>query len=825
LKLSLNWLGDFVDLNDIPLEKLIDRLTLSTCEVDGFEKIYSHLENVVLAEVLTVEKHPSADRLSVCQVKAGTQKWTIVCGAPNVAAGQLVPLAKVGCELPSADGVKKISETNIRGVVSKGMLCSAQEIGLEKITGETAGLLVLNDRIAAEKTGTPLSEIFPLKDTILDIDNKSITHRPDLWCHFGFAREIAAIFHKKIKFDPLASKKPAADPSLPVKKIQIEKGTAKAYYGMHCANVETRPAPFWMQARLIAIGQKPINNIVDASNYLLFEIGQPNHAFNAAKLKSDIITVASQGGSYRLKNFTTLDEETRSVPEGTIVIYDGRGEKAIPVALGGIMGGLESGIAEDTKSLFLESATFPREKIRATLSSLPLRTDSAVRFEKGQDPSKAEKALYRLYDLLKESCPGIRAGKISGSAPEPGKRSKIVVQLSFLQKRLGFAVPPAEVKSVLTRLGYDVKAPAAKGDVKYTLSAPSYRSQYDVTIPEDIVEELGRIHGYDNIDPAPPLSPVEPTPVNRERMFERQFKLHMHAEGFTETRNYSFVPEDDNLAFGSAGLALKNPLASGQNRLRLSQVPGLLKQGTANQDRFAKVQLFEFGRVYFKNPADQKTDLARELRRCTVLAIDSGDENVEGAFLKFRLSIEKVLLRSIPHALTLEENSDASSGIYSASFLHPKCSLKITDGAGGKVLGVIGMLNPGWAKKYDIKRGAFLCDFYLDELFALYEKNRTVSRYSVPSIYPDSDFEFSILMPENAPTHIPARIVTGLGIDEIKSVELITIYRGEPLPPRTQSASFRVLCGRKDRTMKGEEIQSIMDSIISKLSAAGYPLR
>ncbi len=839
MKLSLNWLGDFVDLTGIPVEKLVERLTMAVCEVDHCRAVYSHLNDVIAAKVLEVKPHPDADRLRLVQVDAGGgKKLAIVCGAPNVKEGMIVPLAQIGCVLPVSDTESMtIKEAKIRGVTSLGMLCSAQELGLEKLTGETDGLLSLEGASPENiKPGRPLSKIFPLTDTVLDIDNKSITHRPDLWCHFGFAREIAAIFGKKIKFDPTKTAAPKSDPKLPAKKIEIEKGCAHAYYGMYCSNVSVSPGPLWLRARLINVGQKPINNIVDASNYTMLEMGQPNHTFDAGVLKEKIIAVAKNGGKRKVKSFMTLDEIERPVPDGTVLIYDGKGPSAEVVALGGIMGGMKSGISGRTDSLFLESATFPRELIRRALSSLQLRTDSAVRFEKGQDPSKAKPALFRLVQLIKESCPDMKTGALTGEGAKE-YRSKISVTLSFLRTRLGFEIPAALVKKILGSLGFIVRQTGGAANPKFSITAPSWRSQYDVTIPEDIVEELGRIYGYDNIKPIAPLMEAKAGPFNRERSFERCVKSHLAESGsYTETYNYSFVSEKDNEIFGDKGLGLKNPLASGQNRLRLSVVPGLLRQAASNQDRFQTVRLFEMGRVYWKDPLKKPEELAREEKRLSIVSIPRPGENEEDtveSFVDFRAVLEKFFLEllNFPAVLVMTaELEDPREQLVqkftlrnSYPFLHPGCALEIF--LDKENIGMAGMINPSFAKRFDLKRDVFVADISFDRFFAVYDRKRKDYRYSIPSIFPDSRFELSLVMDETAHTHLPVNVIRGLNIKEIKDISLINIYRGDPLPGDKKSVSYSIECGIADGTLTGERLQKILESCVAALAKKGFILR
>jgi len=835
MKLSVNWLNDFVDVKSIPVEKLVSRLTLSTCEVEEVFPVFGHLDGVVAAKIVERKPHPDADRLSVCRVETGGETLTIVCGAPNAAEGLVVPLATIGTELPTETGSIKIAKSKLRGVDSHGMLCSATELGLSPLTGEIDGLLVLDPKI---KPGTPFSKLYPgIQDTILDIDNKSITHRPDLWCHYGFAREIAAIFHKPLKKDPLASKLPKSDPKLPQKKIVIEDGAAKGYFGLSCTGVRVAPAPVWMQVRLMNIGQKPINNIVDASNYVMFELGQPNHTFDAKQLKSDTVTVASAGKG--AKSFTTLDGVERTLPDGCVMIFDGKPSASSAVAIGGIMGGMNSGIEETTTELFLESATFPREKIRRALSHLQLRTDSAIRFEKGQDPAKAKPALARLVELLGESSPEMKVGAPSGESVEGAKQNKISVSLSFLHERVGFAIKEKDVTATLERLHFTVKTSPSKKqpadgnpDVTFQITAPTFRSQYDITIPEDIVEELGRIHGYDNIEPVAPQSPIESLPLHTRRAFERRVRAHaVLAGGFNETYNYSFASQSDNQLFYNDGLKLKNPIHADADRLRISLIPGLLRQGHLNQDRFETVKLFEYGRIYYKDPKKKPTEIATEEYRLAFLTIpphEKGDDADGGAifreFLKFRSGFERMVIDLFGERGLLRSITDAGEDLHTTRFLHPGCGVEFVTQDGVR-LGVAGILNPFFAQQFEMKRPALIAEFYFDCLYTHFEATRKTVRYTTPSIFPDSTFELSIVMDETDSTALPVELIESLAFPELRAIRLLSIYRGPPLPDRKKSASYEIRCGMDQGTLTGERLQEILEGSIQILAKNGLSLR
>ncbi len=820
MKLSYNWLNDYVDLSTIEIKDLINRLTLATCEVEEVTDSFPGLEKIIIARIVACEKHPQADRLQICQIDAGKFQGKIVCGAPNARPGILVPFAPVGASIPGKDGKGlTIGKANIRGIESHGMLASAAELGLEKIFAGD-GLLELTD-VPGAAAGEPLTKIVP-SDLTITIDNKSITNRPDLWCHFGFAREISAVYRKKLKFDPTA-KKPAFKASKLTKKIVVEKDSALAYFGAVCENARVLETPLWMRLRLAAVGQKSINNIVDASNYVMLELGQPNHTFDLKTLSEKTVTVALSNA--KSPDFKTLDGELRKLPEKSVLIFDGEGKHARPVALGGIMGGENSAIAPDTANIFIESATFPRELIRRTLKKIDLRTDSAMRFEKGQDPAKAKPAIYRIAELIRETCPDLLLGAVTGQSVPP-KQSKIKLTLSFLQNRLGFAVSAKEVTTTLTWLGFDVKAD--KSGKTFNITAPTYRSQYDVTIPEDIVEELGRVHGYDHIAPVPPVVPVLAKSLDHARLLERRMKRFLVDEGFTETLNYSFVKREDNEVIGQHGIALLNPLG-GMSHMRLSLIPGLLSQIAVNQDRYAEVSLFEFGRVYGASRKPESAFLhaqgpaAEEKRICAakILPEKLDHDAQEEALAQFREILKEMAALSNRAIDTGALAQGETWGVSGAEWdiFHPSARIAIT--CDGKTAGLIGLMHPTLAERFSIKRPVVLAELSFDRI----ADKSALAAYRPPSVYPDSVFDVTAILEEAETTRRPIDVVMGLKAPEIHSMELTTIYRGAPIEEGKKAASYKIRCRKPDGTLTTEEWRPIFERVITAIEGAGMPLR
>ncbi|RME89367.1 MAG: phenylalanine--tRNA ligase subunit beta, partial [Candidatus Hydrogenedentota bacterium] len=402
MKLSWNWLNEYIDLRNYRPEEIANVLTMKSCEVEGVEEFLPHLDDILVAEVKSVKKHPNADKLVICEVFDGKETLQIVTGAPNVEDSKKYPLAKIGVTLPNGLTMKK---AKLRGVESYGMLCSAEEIGLEDfILPESPeyGILPLPQELTV---GTSLRTAWNLADVILDIDNKSITHRPDLWSHYGFARELSAILDLPLKNRPEEIQINCAtfEPDKPI-KVEMEKGSAIAYCNAQFRQVHIQPSSIFMQARLLACGMRPINNVVDASNYVMLAMGQPNHAFDLDKLTGPIQINFSKEGEI----LKTLDGQERKLPAGLVLIRD----NSVPVALGGVMGGETTEVSEDTKELFFESACFYRKDIRKAVSQLGIRTEASARFEKGQTPVNAPIAIRMFANLLLKTCPSLEMSDI-----------------------------------------------------------------------------------------------------------------------------------------------------------------------------------------------------------------------------------------------------------------------------------------------------------------------------------------------------------------------------------------------------------------------------
>ena len=538
---------------------------MKTAECEGVENIGSLLAEAAPAIVESVGPIEGSKNV-VATVDAGRYgKKTVVCGAQNCRPGirtVYVPL-----------GVKTVS-----GVASDGMLASAAEL---EITRDHKGVIELNGVMA-----------LPVPDSVIEIDNKSITHRPDLWGHHGMAREVAAITGKKLR-DPVRLEL-LPGPGGPV-RVQIDDlALCPRYSALVFENVTVQPSPLWLQHRLTSVGLNPINNIVDLTNYIMAELAQPMHAFDRAKLRGETVWARPARAG---ENIVALNDEGYDLNPANLVIADAAG----PIALAGVIGGRDSAISDSTKTIVLESANFHAGSVRKTSSTLKLRTDASMRFEKAQDPANTVRGLARALELLQELSPGIRlVGGLADVHREWAEPAPVSLDLDWLARKLGRVLDAAEVRRILESLQFGV---SQKDTRTFSVSVPSWRATKDIALPDDLVEEIGRMVGYDSIEPKPPLVPCAPSYDPPEREFLRGIKRTLAARGFTEVLNYSFLSEEEARRFGlplEDHVRVLNPIAAGQELLRTSLLPGIHRNIVENAKYLDHFRVFEVGHEIHK---------------------------------------------------------------------------------------------------------------------------------------------------------------------------------------------------------------------------------
>jgi phenylalanyl-tRNA synthetase beta chain len=793
LRLSLNWLCDYADFNKIPFETIFEKISLSICEVDEVEEYKQELELIKAVQILKLEKHTGADNLWVSLVTDGKSEHTVVTGAKNLKVGDLVPLAIPGAVIEG----KSIQKSEVKGILSFGMFCSERELGISE---DHSGVCVLDSR---SNLGSTLRELLKLEDKILLIDNKSITHRPDLWSHFGFARELAAQLDLPIKYNPYESKCSFSDAS---QLNVLENENVLAYFACEIKGIKVTESHRAIKQRLEKCGLRPISNVVDISNYVMLEMGQPTHFFDKDKL-GDILISVERGHK---SEFFCLDGEKRNLdPDALIITNQGK-----PVAIAGIIGGAETEVSEQTTNLILESAVFSREDIRKGIRKMGLRTEAAIRYEKGLESTTAFPVLLRSIELLKENgCPDLQATQPVGFDRLSDKKQTIELDLDFLSKKLGKEFPDLEVKNILSKLGFTVQQ---KGRV-LDLLVPKYRHNYDITLPEDIVEEVGRSVGYAEVGVKPLEMEVVPALLQDTRDLERKMKKIFALElGFSEVYNYSFAGQEDvHFEKDEHPLRIVNQMPEESRYLRTSIYPSILESLRKNLDRFEECKVFELGRTYHK--AQGRLGYEKKFLGFGFFRNHKQEalSELEKDLLEIRSGLEKFFYR-----LNLV---DLELKIIERNYLHPKTSLGFFRNK--ELLAELGFLHPVFQKKRDFKKRLILGKILFEPVFEAFQEEKRNFRFQIPSQFPGAHLDISLIMDDAESTDRYAKGLKAKGIPELYDVFVHAIYRGEGLEPGKKSVTFRAELLNYQNTFNQSRIQEINEDLLSVAKESGYSLR
>jgi phenylalanyl-tRNA synthetase beta chain len=794
--ISRNILSKMVDLNGITPEELALKITMSTAEIDSIEYMNQHLKTIKTAKILKIIQHPAADKLTIVDLTHGDDKVRVICGAPNHREGDIVCLADIGTNF---GGGFIIKQSKIRGEDSNGMICSEKEMGI----GEAGdGVMILP---ADTKLGIPISELMPeWCDIRYEIDNKSITHRPDLWSHRGFALEIGAILGREV-INPINNSLEKEIPVDDLINIDIQSSElCQRYTALVVENIKIEPSPSWLKAAITSMGMRPINNIVDITNYVMSEIGEPLHAFDRNKLQGNTIFVRLASPNEEL---TTLDDTSHKLTDEDIVIAD----KSRAIALAGVMGGLNSEIENSTSAIVLEAANFNSTSIRKTSGRFNYRTDAAARFEKSLSPEITMDAVLRSYELIKLVCPQAEAVACADSYPVKQKPINISITCSEIRTKLGQDISDEKIISILTSLSFTVTND--EGALK--IDVPYYRATKDVSIAADIVEEVGRIYGYDNITPIPPVFPCTPPPANVQRKFEREIKNILSRNiGMIEVSGYSFTGEEilNKLEINEdKELRLKNALSGDYDRLSSTLIPNIIKNIESNKRYYDNFKIYEVGRVHVKS--DRKSfDLAEEKRRITGAFYSKKSETpiFYSAKNAVEILIEELRCVNIKTEPCIQDNPP---------YAHPKRSLKYT--FEGKLLALVFELHPKIADKFGISGNTSIFDIDMDLLFKIPKKQQ---KFAELQKYPDVPFDISVVCNEKEYSSKIGDIIKKSVNQYLKSLEVVSVYKDEKLGDK-KSVSFRVVLYSKEKTLEHSEIANMQQKIIENLKKQGYELR
>lgn len=797
--ISYNWLKDFVKIPaKIKPEKIADELTNHTVEVEGLLRQAEQFNKVVIGKVLEVKKHPNADRLRLTVVDVKKTQLNIVCGAPNVAVGQLVAVALIGAVLPNG---LEIKAAEIRGEKSQGMICAEDELGLGK---NHEGIMVLKNDA---KIGESFAKYLKADDIVFEVDNKSLSNRPDLWSHYGLARELSAIFNISLKpYDKLLSKFEFLKDKDNKLEVKVEdKDLCPRYQAVKIENIVIQESPEWLKQRLIAVQQRPINNVVDLTNYVMMDIGQPLHAFNADKIKKIVVRRAAKS-----EIIETLDEKERTLDAEDLVITDGQEA----VAIAGVMGGRTSEINSATKAIILESANFKAAAIRKTSQKLGLRSESSMRFEKALDPRLTEIGLFRFLKLLKEICPEMKIASalidVDNSKTAP---LEIDLDLDWLTAKIGQEIPREQTINFLERLGFKISNHHA--DILKVI-IPSWRATKDVSTREDLVEEVLRLYGYDNIVSHLPVQTLNLPEANQERALERKIKTTLALKySLTEVYNYSFLGEEQltklNIDFFNY-LRLANPLSEMQSLLRQSLAPGLISNLKNNQARSGDLGFFEIGSVFFNAPGNIKkagsgddTIPHQEKHIGLALAGDSPDLLVELKGIINNL-LKMIVNNSIEVEFSIINNIPG--------WADEKSAAKII--AFDKEIGLIASVSQSAKENINLKKPVILAEINFSLLAGLILSQATFRFQEAPKYPPISRDLAFVVNDKILYNDLKIEIVNFHPL--IKSVQVFDVYAGDKLQDNQKSLAFHIDYQSEEKTLTAEEVDKIQKELAARLA-------
>ncbi len=790
MRVPLSWLREFVTVELSP-EALAELLTLGGLEVEGVEEAFELLGPVVSAEILSVKPHPEAERLRVCEVTDGKARYTIVSGAPGLEKGLKVALALPGAVTFSGE---KIAETRIRGVTSQGMLLSPYEAG---VSAERDRLLELPREAPL---GRPFYEILGLSEPVLEV---AITpNRGDCLSILGVAREVAALTGAEVR-RPEIPDLPMGDEIQREAAVEIlDPDLCRRYAGRLIKGVSVRESPFEIARRLWMCGLRPINNLVDVTNYVMLELGQPLHAFDWQKIEGRRIVVrrAKEG-----EQILTLDGEKRLLSPEMLVIADSRR----PVAVAGVMGGEETGVGEETREVFLESAWFETSSIRRTARALKLSTDSSYRFERGVDPEGVIRALERAAALILETAGGeIVPGRLD-LYPRPYRAPEITLRFSRLKSYLRVELNREEVAGILKRTGGEVEVQGES--LRY--KPPSFR--YDLSLEEDLIEEVARIYGYDRLPVSLPVVELSARAPEREDLLISRTREVLRALGFYEVINYSFIspetlsalelPEGD---LRLRPLRLANPLSEAQSVMRTMLLPGLLETARFNFFReVSRLKIFEVGRVFLP----QEGKLPEEKLHLGILMMGAAEPDFWKNLARppeiydLKGILERLLTEWRLEGLSLKPYSEET-------FLKRGLSFSLL--AQGEVVGFAGALKTYLRARFELSEPVWVAEIDLSRLLALPEIPK---RYRGLPRFPATSRDLAMIVREDLPVGEILHFVSGLAIPYLERVEVVDIYRGDPIPPGEKSVTLRFVYRSPERTLKDEEVNRIQEEFSRKI--------
>ena len=803
MKVSLNWIRDYVQLPaDADLKKLAYDLTMSTVEVEDTIELAKQFDHMVVGVINTIEQHPNADKLRICMTDIGGRVESIVCGGSNLREGMKVAVALPGavCRWHGEGEPVEIKKSKLRGVDSYGMICGAVEIGLADLfpTKEEAHILDLSDFDAP--AGTPLADALDLNDIILEIDNKSMTNRPDLWGHYGIAREIAALYDLPMKEFPHFDRNAANTAGFHVTVEDAER--CPRYLSAQIEGLSVKPAPYQMQSRIWKVGMRPINALVDITNYVMLATGQPTHAFDSDHIAGHVIVRRAGEGEKLL----LLNGKELALSGDDLVIADDAGV----VGLAGVMGGAKDSILPETDKVILEVANFDAKGIRRTALRYDNRTEASARYEKAIDPERCDQALDLSMQLLGQLYPEMKVTGLVDEYPRHLKQAEIDVPLSWLERRLGKRLPPEEIRHKMELLGYGI---SFSGDNMHVV-VPTWRSTGDVSIQADIMEEVARMYGYENFE-AEPITTTFDGAINQlDKDLERRIKEYLAIRcGMQEIFTYPWMEESyvNAVLQSTEGiLSLSTPPSPAERFVRSSLLPNLCKAVVKNERYFDEFSIFETAQVFrdenYTSPYDPREKLPSQ-RKNVAGAFVTTDKDITALFRKAKGVVEMMAQYVHMETLTFRQTEKP---VWADNVVW----LNICRGE--EKVGDLALLSKKVSMACGIKNLNVML-FQLDQDSLVPLKSRT-NTFTHMAEYPMTDYDISLLLDGSVQWKDVLQTVGGIKSELLHGASFVDEYRGKQVPAGKKSLTLRLSIGSKEKTLTSSEIEEVASNVLNKIA-------
>ncbi len=798
MKVSLNWVKKYIDLpKDITTKQIANDLTLRTVEVEGYENTEDKFHDIIVGKILEVNEHPNADKLRICKVDIGeSEPKQIVCGGSNLYKDEMVVVCRPGAEVywHGESELMKIKDSKVRGIDSYGMICGAEEVYLENIFPAKEEDEIVDLKGIDCYPGQSIAELIDMKDVVLEIDNKSLTNRPDLWGHYGIARELSAIYNVDLKKVPEVK----IDSNLPKYDVSIlDETKCQRYVAVEIENVYEKRSPLWMQSALIKGGMRPINAIVDITNYVMLAVGQPLHAFDRTHVDGNKIVVRNAKENEEL---LLLDNNSIELTSDDLVISDINSA----MALAGIKGGKKDSILPETKGILLEVANFTAKTIRKSGKRFDEKTDASIRYEKNLDTQRVDEGLNLALSLFKEIFPESKVVAYNDVYPVKTKNEKIEVTEKFLDTRLGKKIEKETITNLLTRLGYEVKF----NDGTYTVTVPTWRSTGDVSLKDDVMGDIARLLSFESFEAQPLTISFDHAVLQNKVLLETRLKEYLSIRcGFYEIFTYPWINEkyiDASSIDKNTSIKLATPPSPEEAYLRSSLVPGMLEAISKNLRYFDNFKMYEMAQVFLKGEYHESSEGETLPIHKKLLTAAIVGNNPKEIFYELKGVVENMSSYTHMKGLTFTTECEKPSWADINAYL----AIKLNN----EIIGYMGLLSVKAMNDSKIKRTT-VAIFELDSDKLIPLESRTNEFEHIP-VLPSIEKDLSLIVDESITWEEMTKYIKS----KVKKLKFIEEYRGNQIPEGKKSITLRVTIKNENTTLTSEEINSKLETIVKTLN-------